>query len=78
MRYIVTIRKPDQPTTYYLSKRGLRCYDARNVAVFTHELDARGDRDYFAAIMPAFILTVERLPARVRNVSKALLSAVPI
>lgn len=78
MRYVVTIRKRSQPTAYYLSRNGLRCYTAANVAVFKSEAVAREQRDHFAAIMREFELSVERLPAGVRNLSKALLSAEPL
>lgn len=78
MRYVVTIRKPNQPTTYYLSRNGLRCYTAKHVAVFKSEKDAREERDHFAPMMREFVLSVERLPANVRDISKALLSAHPV
>lgn len=78
MRHIVTIKRRDQPTVYYLSKSGLRCYTAKYVAVFRSEADARSERDYFAAQMPEFVLEVERLPAHVRNVARAVLSATPV
>lgn len=77
MRYVVVIRRPDQPTSYYLSKSGLRCYDHRNVAVFRKKAEAIAERNYFAHNMPAFVLTVEQLPARV-SVAKGLLRAVPV
>ncbi len=78
MRYVVTIRKPEQPTTYYLSRNGFRCYSAGAVAVFHSEQEAREERDHFAPMMREFVLAVERLPAGVRNVGKALLSAAPV
>jgi len=78
MRYIVTIRKRDQPIVYYLSRNGFRCYTPAAVAVFKSEGEACEQRDYFASLMREFELEVERLPANVRNLSKALLSSQPI
>lgn len=78
MRYVVSIRKPSQPTTYYLSRNGFRCYTAAAVAVFKSEVDAREQRDYFAPLMREFELVVERLPAGVRSLRKALLSSQPV
>ena len=85
MRYVVTIRKRGSdwdkggcPATYYLSRSGFRCYGYRNVAVLRSEAEARTERDHFAKLMPEFVLEIERLPAGVRNVAKALLSAVPV
>lgn len=77
-RYVVTVRKPNQPQTYYLSRNGFRCFDARNVAVFKSEKDAAENRDHFAAVMREFVLAVEVLPPNVRNLEKALLSAKPM
>lgn len=76
-RYIVTIRRPEQPTVYYLSKSGFRCYSAVNVAVYRNLNAAVDDRNHFANLMPEFRLSVEKLPARVRSISRAVLSAVP-
>ena len=78
MRYIVVIRKPGQPQAYYLSRNGLRCYTAKNVAVLRTLRDAEEQRDHFSKLMPEFRLSVEVLPAHVRNVSTALLSARPV
>jgi hypothetical protein len=76
-RYVVVIRKPDNPVSYYLSKRGLRCYDHRNVAVFRKLSDALEEREHFAGLMRDFRLTVEKLPPRL-PVAKGLLSAQPV
>ncbi len=46
--------------------------------MFKSEAEAQTERDHFAPIMREFELCVERLPANVRNVSKALLSAFPV
>ena len=85
MRFVITIRKRGAdwdkggcPVTYYLSRSGFRCYTAANVAVLRSEADAIVERDHFAKLMPGFDLTVERLPAGVRNVGKAVLSSVPV
>lgn len=78
MRYIVAIRKRNQPTCYYLAKSGFRCYTPANVWVM-HSLEmAKQERDYFASLMPDFELTVEVLPANVRWLPAALLSASPV
>lgn len=76
-RFIVTIRQPGQPTCYYLSRTGFRCYTPANVAVLHTLAEATEQRDHFAALMPGFVLTVERLPPRV-SVSAAILRAVPV
>lgn len=80
MRWIITIRKRNgEPgPVYYLSRNGFRCYTAKCVAVYKSEMRVREDRDYFARQMPDFELGVERLPAGVRNVEKAVLAAVPV
>lgn len=79
-RYVITIRDRREghaPTCYYLSKRGLRCYDARNIAVMHSLAEAQKDLAYFAPLMPTFSLTIEKLRPRL-SLSKALLSAVPV
>lgn len=77
MRYIVAIRRPADPVCYYLSKSGLRCYTDKNVYVAKSRAEADEQRDYFADRMREFVLTVERLPARV-SLSEGLLRAVPV
>lgn len=76
-RYIITIRKPDQPTVYYLSKRGLRCYTAEHVAIYRTLGRAEDELEYFIRMMPAFRLTIEQLPPRMRA-ERAVLFAVEI
>jgi hypothetical protein len=78
MRYILTVRKPGQPQTYYIGKKGWRCYDARNVAVFPSIERAQDELEYFAKTMKEFRVSIEVLPANVRNVATAILAARPL
>jgi hypothetical protein len=76
-RYIIAIRRPNHPECYYLSWRGLRCYEPKNVAVFHTAEAAQKEIEYFAKEMPSFQFSIERLPPRV-NLSIGLLRAVPV